>query len=205
VAPADFWGIRKYEDPERNRLWILNALRHEVGFRVVRTSLVEEARASLGVRYELHSRLDEDLPASFDCSSFTAHVYGRIGIRIPRITIDQLNEGPGTILDAPPFLAGDLIFTGDRFGYHDGDPDFRIRHVAISTGDGSIIHASKTLEGVVEGDERRLFERRTFRAARRILPTNRTLLTLESLDGREVRDSNTVLRGLQELIHPFIA
>ncbi|MEK7473292.1 MAG: NlpC/P60 family protein [Patescibacteria group bacterium] len=201
AVPADFWGVRPYRSDrseDRNHLSILDALLRKTGFRIVETSVDREARGCLGARYELRAGLDDSPPKAFDCSSLAAHVYGRIGIRIPRISIDQLFEAPGTILAPGTYVAGDLVFTG-RGGHRSDDDETRIRHVGIATGEETIIHACKKRGYVVEDDERSFFEPRTFRAVRRILSDKRETVTIESIDGCEIRDSHVVRRALETL------
>ncbi len=67
----------------------------------------------------------------FDCSGLVQYVYGLQGLKLPRTTSEQHNEGDEIDLDdAEP---GDLLFY--RFGL------FGIDHVAIYLGDGQAVHA----------------------------------------------------------------
>jgi cell wall-associated NlpC family hydrolase len=69
-------------------------------------------------------------PAGFDCSGFTAYVYGKLGISLAHSTYAQWDAGTHVLKrDLQP---GDLVF-------FDG-----IGHVGISIGGGRFIHAPHT-------------------------------------------------------------
>lgn len=69
-------------------------------------------------------------PNAFDCSGLVCYVYAQIGVRLPRVTFDQVHCGRGV---SPAALApGDLIFFRSN------------NHVGIYLGGGSFIHAPHT-------------------------------------------------------------
>ncbi|MCR3761011.1 C40 family peptidase [Clostridium felsineum] len=91
-------------------------------------------------------------PGGFDCSGLVQYVYGHFGIKLPRTTYEQVNEGQTVVGDLQP---GDLIF----FEPSDKGPD----HVGIYAGDGYFIEAPHT------GANVRLSPIRPYCAARRII------------------------------------
>ena len=74
--------------------------------------------------------------AGFDCSGFTAAVYGVHGIVLPRDADDQ--AGVGTPVDRSRLQPGDLLFYGA------GADQRSITHVSMYVGDGMMIQAPAT-------------------------------------------------------------
>ena len=67
-----------------------------------------------------------------DCSGFVQSVYANFGVSLPRTSYEQQNAGTEvSYADAQP---GDLICYGG--------------HVAIYMGDGKIVHASNSRDGI---------------------------------------------------------
>lgn len=87
----------------------------------------------LGVPYKWGGTSAE---TGFDCSGFVQRVYADLGIRLPRVSIDQSRAGvevPGGLANAQP---GDLVFwrgTGSR-------PN----HIGIYAGEGRMLVAPRT-------------------------------------------------------------
>lgn len=79
-------------------------------------------------------------PNAFDCSGLVQYVYGKFGIRTPRVTYDQVRFG--TEVAKKNLQPGDLIFSS-----WDGKPD---SHVGIYSGNGTIINAPQPGENVKE-------------------------------------------------------
>ena len=72
----------------------------------------------------------------FDCSGFTQQVYEDLGIKLPRVSVDQAKAGtevPGGLSAAQP---GDLVFWR-------GDGS-RPNHIGIYAGDGRMLVAPRT-------------------------------------------------------------
>jgi cell wall-associated NlpC family hydrolase len=69
-------------------------------------------------------------PNSFDCSGLVCYVYAQIGVRLPRVTYEQVSCGRG--VSPGQLAAGDLVFFR-----HNG-------HVGIYLGGGWFIHAPHT-------------------------------------------------------------
>ncbi|MFE5300706.1 C40 family peptidase [Streptomyces sp. NPDC056632] len=93
-----------------------------------------ESRAEVAVRTALAQRGKPYVwgatgPGSFDCSGLVQYAYARAGIRLPRVTWDQIRAGRRVPLSA--VRAGDLVF------YREAS------HVGMSIGGGRIVHAPR--------------------------------------------------------------
>jgi NlpC/P60 family len=76
----------------------------------------------------------------FDCSGLVQYVYGRNGIRLPRVAEDQYQVGKPVRYDE--LQPGDLIFLANT--YKSG-----ISHVGIYIGEGKMLHAKGRNYGIV--------------------------------------------------------
>ena len=72
-----------------------------------------------------------------DCSGFVQSIYANYGIDLPRTSYDQMYAG--TEVSYADAQAGDLICYGG--------------HVAIYLGDGKIVHASNSVDGIKVSDD----------------------------------------------------
>jgi cell wall-associated NlpC family hydrolase len=79
-------------------------------------------------------------PDSFDCSGLVLYVFSSYGISVPRTAADQYYGGTQIDVSTAVSTPGALIF------YHG------LGHVAISLGDGSVVHASNSDTGVIISD-----------------------------------------------------
>lgn len=79
-------------------------------------------------------------PDSFDCSGLVSYVFSSYGISVPRTAADQYYGGTQIDVSTAILTPGALIF------YHG------LGHVAISLGDGSVVHASNSNTGVIISD-----------------------------------------------------
>lgn len=79
-------------------------------------------------------------PDSFDCSGLVSYVFSSYGIFVPRTAADQYYGGTQIDVSTAVSTPGALIF------YHG------LGHVAISLGDGSVVHASNSNTGVIISD-----------------------------------------------------
>lgn len=106
-----------------------------------RARLTEEALRQLGKPYVYGARW-QDAPKRFDCSSFVQYLYKRVGIRLPRVSIEQATKGRRI---APPYRGrlsvGDLIFIKGRVGRYNRMFPKGIGHVIIVTGPDEVVHA----------------------------------------------------------------
>ena len=81
---------------------------------VAGNAVLEVASRYIGVMY----RWGGKTPAGFDCSGFTAYVYGQLGISIPSSTAAL--RGVGTVVSRADALPGDLILTSGHVAIYAG-------------------------------------------------------------------------------------
>jgi cell wall-associated NlpC family hydrolase len=111
-------------------------------------------------------------PWGADCSGFVQTIFGLHGAQLPRDSWQQAETGT----DAGPLddlEAADLAFFSDR-------EDLRVTHVAISLGDGGLVHLALGRGGYATEDLRDASDpyvvnlRARFLRSRRVLPTEGT-------------------------------
>lgn len=93
-------------------------------------AIVDLAKAQLGKPYAWGA----EGPNSFDCSGLTYYVYGKVGIKLPRVSRDQYNVGWN--VNYSNLKPGDLLFSST-------DGSGNITHVGIYIGNGEMIHSPK--------------------------------------------------------------
>lgn len=106
----------------------------------LRRRITAEATAQLGKPYDYGARW-QDAPTKFDCSSFAQYLYKKIGVRLPRVSIDQALEGRRVRVRASSLKVGDLIFIRGRNGRYNRHFPKGIGHVIVVTGPDEVIHA----------------------------------------------------------------
>lgn len=107
----------------------MTEVRYGQGVSDVRVSLVSYATQFVGNPYVWGGT---SLTGGADCSGFTQSVYAQFGYSLPRTSYEQQNWGTEvSYADAQP---GDLICYGG--------------HVAIYMGNGQIVHASNSRDGI---------------------------------------------------------
>lgn len=74
-------------------------------------------------------------PGGFDCSGFVQYVYGKFGVKLPRISADQARAGARVGLDK--LQVGDLVAWDNSSRNNGAD------HIAIYIGNGLIIEAPR--------------------------------------------------------------
>ena len=102
------------------------------------TELVEYARAFIGVLPYVTA--GTSLESGADCSGFTQQIFRHFGITIPRDSRSQY--AASTKVSASELQPGDLIFYGSS--------PSTIYHVGIYSGNGTIIHCTRTGDYVRE-------------------------------------------------------
>lgn len=100
----------------------------------VRVGLVQYALSFVGNRYVWGGT---SLTNGVDCSGFTMQILGKYGVSLPHSSSAQ--PGCGTIINSSDAQPGDLFFYGSGSS---------ISHVAIYIGDGQIVHASNSRDGI---------------------------------------------------------
>ncbi|MFC4775517.1 C40 family peptidase [Paenibacillus sp. GCM10023252] len=98
------------------------------------TELIQYARSFEGTPYEFGTG-DYERTRKFDCSTFTAHVFERYGINLPRTSLSQSQVGERVEKDE--LQAGDLMFFFTPGRYESNEV---VGHVGIYAGDGNMIH-----------------------------------------------------------------
>ena len=83
------------------------------------------------------------LTSGADCSGFTQSVMADNGISISR-TAGQQSQG-GTSVDLSEIQPGDLLF-------YEGSGDYGIGHVSMYIGNGQVVHASNSTDGIIVSD-----------------------------------------------------
>ena len=105
-----------------------------------RPDIVNFARQYIGV---LPYGTGNSLSGRADCSGFVQAVFREFGMYLPRSSREQAAAAPRYVSEAE-MLPGDLIFYGRSIG--------SVSHVAIYTGDNSIVHATNSRRGSVFED-----------------------------------------------------
>ena len=105
--------------------FILNV--HDLSVRAVRKEILKKAVAGIGVPY-VFSGMSRN---GWDCSGFTAYVYGEVGIQLEHSATKQAHTAKPTRKPQ----AGDIVAfsRGDAYWYY---------HVGIYLGDGKIVDAN---------------------------------------------------------------
>ncbi len=168
------------------------------GFKILEVNIVTLARKYVGIsKYRRGARLIE-APSIFDCSSFTKWLYGQCGIWLPRRSIQQRELGEKIELNE--IFPGDLVFVSGHIDYYFNDCADGVGHVGIVTENNTIIHAANKKVGVVESPLCRFVDKDKFRGARRYVPKNRDIITLEIPAGREIEVADDVRWIVLQLI-----
>ncbi|MFC5468393.1 C40 family peptidase [Cohnella suwonensis] len=99
-------------------------------------AVIAFAKKYLGIVYEFGTE-PYSKSGTFDCSSFTQHVFHRFGVSLPRVARRQAESGKYVSRDN--LQEGDLLFfyVPGRF-----KSNKTVGHVGIYMGDGNMIHAS---------------------------------------------------------------
>lgn len=123
MAQKDYLVVDKKFSPEKARA----RLRHF-------------GKKYLGRPYKYGAK-DYDAPKEFDCSSFVQHLYRRVGIDLPRTSIDQADEGFEIEPKVSNLKIGDLVFIKGSRGYYNRNYPGGIGHVLMYFGEKKLIHA----------------------------------------------------------------
>jgi cell wall-associated NlpC family hydrolase len=94
---------------------------------------VAEAKKYLGTPYQWGGSSPK---TGFDCSGLVQWAYAKAGIRIPRVTDQQILASNGRSVDRRHLIPGDLVFFRDSSGY--------VHHVGMSLGGDKFLHAPHT-------------------------------------------------------------
>ena len=106
----------------------------------VRSEIINYAQKFVGNRYVWGG---ESLTRGADCSGFTQAVYGDFGYSIPRTSREQA-AGAGRQVSESDMLPGDLVFYTNSSGV--------VNHVAMYIGNGMIVHAANSRQGIIRSN-----------------------------------------------------
>ena len=98
----------------------------------------------------------------FDCSGLVQWAYAKAGIRIPRVTDQQILAENATKVGRNHLLPGDLVFFRDSTGY--------VHHVGISLGGDRFLHAPHTGDVVKISSLKESYYAEQFTGGRRFDP-----------------------------------
>jgi phenylalanyl-tRNA synthetase beta subunit len=152
ISVSEVEKLLGLEIKEENIKKSFEALRFEYEILNPEKNILDLAQSLVGKKYKWGASISYDSPELFDCSSFTAFVYSRSGVILPRITADQFVYGDE--ITSAELLPGDLIFSinpddmehGIHFETKEFLPGTKIEggvdHVGIYLGEGKIIHAT---------------------------------------------------------------
>ena len=104
----------------------------------LRDSIVSVARQQIGTPYIWGA---ETPGRAFDCSGLVKYVMSWLNVRLPRTANEQAYTGISVGKELDRMKPGDLLTFGTRR---------RITHIAIYSGNGKYVHASRPGVGVVE-------------------------------------------------------
>ncbi|MHB8831098.1 MAG: C40 family peptidase [Patescibacteria group bacterium] len=160
------------------------------GFKIIEVDLLSLARECIGKsRYQrgVHPDLAPDV---VDCSSFMKWLYAQRGIWLPRRSIQQ--RAMGQAVELEKISPGDLIFVSGWIDYFVDDPNDGVGHVGIATEAITVIHAANKRAGIIETPLNRFVGKSDFRGARRLIPKQRPVITLETPKQRCVETSDDI-------------
>jgi cell wall-associated NlpC family hydrolase len=117
---------------------------------------VAEAKKYLGTPYQWGGSSPQ---TGFDCSGLVQWAYAQEGIRIPRVTDQQILAENATKVGRNHLLPGDLVFFRDDTGY--------VHHVGISLGGKRFLHAPHNGDVVKISSLKEPYYREQFTGGRR--------------------------------------
>jgi cell wall-associated NlpC family hydrolase len=106
----------------------------------LRKEIIEYAQKFVGNRYVWGG---ESLTKGADCSGFVRAVYAGFGYYIPRVSRDQAVSA-GKKVSESEMLPGDLVFYASSSG--------NVNHVAMYIGNGMIVHAANSRQGIIRSN-----------------------------------------------------
>jgi cell wall-associated NlpC family hydrolase len=106
----------------------------------IRSEIITYAQKFVGNRYVWGG---ESLTKGADCSGFVRAVYADFGYYIPRVSRDQATSA-GKQVSESDMLPGDLVFYANSSG--------SVNHVAMYIGNGMIVHAANSRQGIIRSN-----------------------------------------------------
>ncbi len=154
------------------------------GFKILNIDLLSLALQCIGTSLYCRGAKPSEAPAVVDCSSFIKWLYGQLGIWLPRRSIQQRELG--VPIPIKEISMGDVIFVSGAIDYYHTDPTDGVGHVGIATGKGTVILAANKKVNVIESSFDSFIGKTRFRGARRYVPKDQIVLTLETPEKREI-------------------
>ncbi len=108
----------------------------------LRSDIIEYAQKFVGNRYVWGGT---SLTKGVDCSGFVQAVYADFGYSLPRVSRDQAASA-GKKVSESDMLPGDLVFYANSRG--------SVNHVAMYIGNGKIVHAANSRQGIIRSNVR---------------------------------------------------
>jgi cell wall-associated NlpC family hydrolase len=108
----------------------------------LRNEIINYAQKFVGNRYVWGG---ESLTNGADCSGFVQSVFADFGYSLPRTSREQAASA-GTKISESEMQPGDLVFYANSSG--------RVNHVAIYIGNGMIVHAANSRQGIIRSNVR---------------------------------------------------
>ncbi|WP_216830444.1 LysM peptidoglycan-binding domain-containing protein [Alkalihalobacterium elongatum] len=130
--------------------------------------IIESGKRYIGTPYQFGAPLGNT--SSFDCSSFTATIFGEHGITLPRVSRDQARVGVQVSLQQ--LQKGDLLFYDTNF-------DGQINHLTVYINNNEMIHASSS-RGVHITNPFSNYWNDRFVTARRVIPVEQSVAPTQS-------------------------
>jgi cell wall-associated NlpC family hydrolase len=106
----------------------------------IKERLISFATKQLGKPYKYGAKTTKN-PKNFDCSSFVQYIYKKIGMNLPRTTIEQVYCGKNIHPKKDNLQTGDLIFFKGTVGRYNPEFPEGIGHVVMYIGNGKIMQA----------------------------------------------------------------
>ncbi|MCD1258831.1 C40 family peptidase [Paenibacillus athensensis] len=126
-------------------------------------AMIQKGKQYLGVKY-LFGAAPYPQSGRFDCSTFTQYVYGKYGVKLPRLARQQATTG--TLVSRKNLRRGDLMFfyVPGRF-----KTNRTVGHVGIYIGNMQMLHASpEPKNGVQISSINKAYWKETFLRAKRV-------------------------------------
>ncbi|MFC5531920.1 C40 family peptidase [Cohnella yongneupensis] len=120
-------------------------------------NIVKLGKRYLGVKYRFGA--PSGSTSSFDCSSFTQYIYGKYGIKLPRVSSSQAKRGYKVA--KANLKKGDLVFFSVR-------TPGKVSHVGVYAGSGKVLHTYGA-PGVTYSNMNNSYWKSHYITARRVL------------------------------------
>jgi len=126
----------------------------------VASRIVELAKSQLGKKYVWGA----EGPNSFDCSGLMQYIFGKVGVKLNRVSSDQATQG--IKVAKANLVPGDLVFFS---GINSSSGSSKISHVGVYIGGNEFIHAANSSRGVVKDSLSDTYYTKHYVTARRVI------------------------------------